>query len=79
MKTAISVPDDTFEAVEQAAARLGISRSQFFARAAQRWVEELEDADLTTRINTSLSGVDQGEDLAFIREAATRVLRDDEG
>lgn len=78
MKTAISVPDHTFEAVEQAAARLGISRSQFFTRAAQRWIEELEDTDLTDRINASLSRVDQGEDLGFTRAAATRALKGDD-
>ena len=34
MKTAISLPEDTFRRVERAARRLGMSRSEFFARAA---------------------------------------------
>ncbi|MEA2243109.1 MAG: Ribbon-helix-helix protein copG family, partial [Solirubrobacteraceae bacterium] len=36
MKIAISLPDDTFRRVDDAARRLGVSRSEFFARAAQR-------------------------------------------
>lgn len=35
VKTAISLPDDTFQRVEAAAKRLGVSRSEFFARAAE--------------------------------------------
>lgn len=56
MKTAISVPNETFDAVEPAAARLGISRSQFYSRAAQRWVDELDDNGLTAEIDASLEG-----------------------
>ena len=36
MKTAISVPDETFVQATRQAAELGISRSEFFARAARR-------------------------------------------
>jgi metal-responsive CopG/Arc/MetJ family transcriptional regulator len=34
MKIAISLPDETFERVAAASKRLGLSRSEFFARAA---------------------------------------------
>lgn len=74
MKTAISVPDETFAAAERAAARLGISRSEFFARAAQRWVDELAGQDLTDQINASLEGVDQSDDVAFITAAAAATF-----
>ncbi len=33
MKTAISIPDEVFRQAEQAAKRLGVSRSEFFTRA----------------------------------------------
>ncbi|WP_205687340.1 ribbon-helix-helix protein, CopG family [Cellulomonas endophytica] len=36
MKVAISVPDGTFERVVRRAADLGMNRSEFFARAAER-------------------------------------------
>ena len=38
MKTAISVPDETFAQATRQAAELGISRSEFFARAARRYL-----------------------------------------
>jgi metal-responsive CopG/Arc/MetJ family transcriptional regulator len=54
MKTAISVPDDTYEEASRQAAELGISRSEFFARAARRYLEELASGSLTEQINEAL-------------------------
>lgn len=48
MKTAISVPDDTFDRASRRAHDLGMSRSEFFTRAARRYLDEL-DAESTTR------------------------------
>ena len=42
MKTAISLPDDTFDRASQRATELGMSRSEFFARAAQHYLDELD-------------------------------------
>ena len=42
MKTAISLPNETFERVSRRASDLGMSRSEFFARAAQRYLDELD-------------------------------------
>jgi metal-responsive CopG/Arc/MetJ family transcriptional regulator len=73
MKTAISVPDRIFARVENAAKRLGISRSEFFARAAERWADQLDQDDLTDRINAALEpGRDENAD--FVGEAASRTL-----
>ena len=58
MKTAISVPDDTFRRVENRAAALNMNRSEFFARAAERYLDELDAATLTDEINAAL---DRGE------------------
>ncbi len=57
MKTGISLPDETFERVERAAAKLGVSRSEFFARAAERWLDALDDDQMTEAINRALAGV----------------------
>ena len=73
MKTAISVPDETFERVERATAKLGISRSEFFTRAASKWLLELEGHELTEAINRALEGVDQEEDTQFVRAAAHKL------
>jgi metal-responsive CopG/Arc/MetJ family transcriptional regulator len=54
MKTAISLPDETFRRVDRAAKRLGVSRSEFFARAAESWLAALEQQDTTEAINRAL-------------------------
>jgi metal-responsive CopG/Arc/MetJ family transcriptional regulator len=54
MKTAISLPDDTYEEATRQAAELGISRSEFFARAARRYLQELASRSLTEQINEAL-------------------------
>jgi predicted DNA-binding protein len=64
MKTAISLPDETFARVEQAAKRLGVSRSEFVARAAERWLDDLEEDQTTEAINQALG--DAAQDTAFI-------------
>ena len=62
VKTAISVPDATFARVEEAARRLGMSRSQIFARAVTRYLDELDADSIPERINAALDaagGCDQ--------------------
>ena len=82
MKTAISIPDEAFRRVERHATRLHISRSEFFTRAAERWADQLEDAELTQAINAALDfiGDTDDENDEFVREAARRTFaRADEG
>ena len=69
MKTAISIPDATFARVEASAARLGVSRSEFFARAAERWIADLEDTQTTAAIDAVLG--DDEQDVAFVTQAAS--------
>lgn len=58
MKTAISLPDVVFHQVTVRAAELGISRSEFFVHAAQRYLEALDEAALVERINAALPAQD---------------------
>ena len=58
MKTAISVPDETFDRVTRRAAALGMSRSEFFARAAQRYLDDLDTESLTKQIDSALEVID---------------------
>jgi len=60
VKTAISVPDETFQQASERAQQLGISRSEFFATAAQRYLADLDRESLTARIDQALDLV--GED-----------------
>lgn len=71
MKTAISVPDETFQAATKRAADLGMSRSEFFTRAAQRYLEQLDQESLTGRIDAALDAV-CGDDSAAAAVAAGR-------
>jgi metal-responsive CopG/Arc/MetJ family transcriptional regulator len=69
VKTAISIPDATFARVEETAARLGLSRSEFFARAAERWLADLEGAETTAAIDAALG--DAKQDVTFAERAAS--------
>ncbi len=73
MKTAISVPDDIFGQVETAAAQLGISRSAFFTTAARRWLRDLDGEAITEQIDVALGGVEDDENVPFLRDAARRL------
>ena len=66
MKTAISVPDDTFKDVERRAAALGMSRSEFFTTAARHYLGELDAHSLTRRIDAAIElvGADDSSEAA---------------
>ena len=77
MKTAISLPDETFERVTRRANDLGMSRSEFFTRAAQRYLDELDALSLTEHINGALERlVGPDEEVADAVAAGHRVLHD---
>lgn len=79
MKTAISLPDETFDRVSRRAAELGMSRSEFFARAAQRYLDQLDAESLTSQIDGALDALadtDQTQDAAVA--VGRRVLADED-
>jgi metal-responsive CopG/Arc/MetJ family transcriptional regulator len=76
MKTAISLPDDTFQRVDHAARRLGVSRSEFFARAAERWLNALDDDGTTEAIDRAIAGLTI--DHAFTDAAAVDLATTDQ-
>ena len=51
MKTAISIPNDVFEAAEKLARRLGISRSQLYANAVSEFLRRHFSDDVTEKLN----------------------------
>jgi hypothetical protein len=63
VKTAISLPDETFDRVTRRASDLGMSRSEFFTRAALRYLDELDAQSLTGHIDRVLESI-HGTDLA---------------
>lgn len=60
MKTAISLPDELYERATAEAKRLGVSRSELFAVATRRYLDDISGRDLTERIDAALppSGAD---------------------
>jgi metal-responsive CopG/Arc/MetJ family transcriptional regulator len=80
MKTAISVPDEIFNQVGTRATELGISRSEFFARAARQYLEQLADESLTRQIDDAINatGTDDSGQTAAAAGRAFLSATDDE-
>lgn len=74
MKTAISVPDEIFEQAAGQAAELGISRSEFFARAARSYLDELAAQSLTSQIDQALQAAGDDDSGAEAVAAGRRLL-----
>ncbi len=62
MKTAVSIEESLFREAEEWAGKLGISRSQFFARAVAEYVRQRENEELLRRLNEAhADGLDEEE------------------
>jgi hypothetical protein len=59
MKTAISIPDETFRRVEARVAELRMNRSEFYVRAAERYLEELDRSSTTAQIDEVIKRLGQ--------------------
>jgi metal-responsive CopG/Arc/MetJ family transcriptional regulator len=77
VKTAISLSDEIFRRADRAAKRLGLSRSEFFARAAERWLDDLDDESTTAAIDRAIAGLP--DDTAFTDAAAAALAERDAG
>lgn len=73
MKTTISLPDEVFEAADELAERLGISRSELYARAVEELLARHRDEDVTARLNRVYAEEPSGFDPA-LRDAQSRSL-----
>lgn len=74
MKTAISLPDATFEQATRKARELGISRSAFFARAVEVYLDELAVHSVTRQIDEALAAAGADESGAAAATAGRRRL-----
>ena len=77
MKTAISIPDALFQAAENAAKRLAISRSELYVRAVEEYLRAHSDADVTRRLNDVYGSQASALDPALF-DAAVRSIGPDE-
>lgn len=74
MKTAISVPDETFSRVEQRASELGMSRSEFYAAAAQSYLDRLDAESVTRGVDAALALAGSDESGQAAAEAGRRLV-----
>jgi metal-responsive CopG/Arc/MetJ family transcriptional regulator len=75
MKTAISLSDELFEAVEKLVRRSGRSRSELYAEALREYVARHSPDEVTAALNAVVEQVGTSEeDERFIAASARRVL-----
>jgi len=67
VKTAISLPDELFAKAESTARRLGLARSQLFARAVEEFIREHDPQMVTDAIDNVIGDVDSGMDPVIVK------------
>jgi metal-responsive CopG/Arc/MetJ family transcriptional regulator len=74
MKTAISIPDETYAQAEERAAELGLSRSEFVTRAIRRYLEQLDAESVTDQIDAAIALLADDDSAAAAVSAGRRAL-----
>jgi metal-responsive CopG/Arc/MetJ family transcriptional regulator len=77
MKTAISIPDEVFDAADDMAKRLGISRSRLYATAVREFLDTHRNRGVTERLDQVYEYQDSRLDLR-VAEAQTASLDDED-
>lgn len=62
MKTAISIPDSIFQAAENLAQRLGLSRSELYVKAMNDYLKSHRNQDVTKQLNEIYASIDSSID-----------------
>jgi hypothetical protein len=81
MRATVTVDDTLFAEADRRAAELGLSRSGFYERALEYYLERLREEMLTNRMNRLLDKYDDGIDPGFashVAEVWSRDMGDDE-
>lgn len=76
MKTAISLPDAIFADADALAERLGVSRSELYARAVEEYVAKHRHEDITDRLNQVYDTEEAALDPALRQAQARSVGRE---
>ena len=74
MKTAISIPEETFKQVERRAASLGMSRSEFLTKAAQHYLDHVGEESLAAGIDAAVDLIGEDDSSAAAVAAGRRRL-----
>lgn len=73
MKIAISVPDSVFASADELAQRLGVSRSQLYAKAMSEYLAKHRGSHITARLD-QVYGAEDGHLDARVRSAQARSV-----
>ena len=76
MKTAISIPDSIFNEAEKAAKRLGLSRSELYARAVAEFVRILRRDGIKTQLDKVYAEEDSTVDYSLAKMQSASVFRE---
>lgn len=74
MKTAVSIPDEVFEAAERLVEKLQTSRSQLYARALEEFLARHDENQVTHAINKVMDSLEEPVE-PFVREAGKQALK----
>jgi metal-responsive CopG/Arc/MetJ family transcriptional regulator len=77
VKTAVSIPDPVFTAAEELAARLGVSRSELYARALREFVGANLDRRVTERLDEVYAELGSELDPALARLQSASLAEDE--
>jgi len=61
MKTAISIPDELFEAADRVAKHLGLSRSELYQRAIAKFIQDKSDAAVTEKLDSLYQSAEESQ------------------
>lgn len=67
MKTAISIPDPLFDAAEQFAKRMGLSRSELYAVALQEYLQAHKQDQVTKQLDAVYASEDSSLSPLFVQ------------
>jgi len=77
MKTAISLPEEIFSAAEEAAHRLGMSRSQLYARAVAEFLERHRGMGVREALDSVYTTESSRVDPVLFRMQASSIPEED--
>ncbi len=77
MKTAVSIPDELFESAEGLARRLGMTRSELYAKALRDYLREHRGEGITERLD-EVYGAEESVLDPVVAKLQGRSLPDDE-
>ena len=77
MKTAISIPDKTFDSADRLAKKMKMSRSELYARAVQEFVTEHARLNVREKLDQVYSTEPSTMDPALARTQAAVITRED--